>query len=725
MRGRSSHSPGRREGARERRAGAGHRRARGAKLALVNRKGKSWRGSGRARSAAPSSAASSPARAIACAPGSVRTRELTVSRRALRAAEHEGLQAEAPQERLRLPDHARRHEARDRRPPPDRRRARTPRSSSTPATATPTRPARRAASPDRQPARLRGRRREHARHRLLGRRVRLLRAAAGPRRLRRDRDGRPPAVGREPQGRDDGHLLRRHQPALRGEDAPAAPGGDHPAVGDRRHGERRSTRAGILNTGFALEWAKDRVHDALPASATGGQGWALAADQERATRRARPTRRCTPRRSTSLKQDPHEQRTTAPRSPTRCRRRSSSTRSTRRSFLACQCTDEQTGGHCAGAGRAASPARRRSGSPSPTASTPTRSTRRRSTAGSTSSSSTSRKKAPQLPAGDRGLAPGRSTARPRRPRREAAGRPDPGDRRPTTRRTPAFEAQPRRAGPVRQRRRAARPGAPFPGFEQSFSGFPVAGDRRALVVLRGGRRAARPRPPTPPGPTRSRGTRRRARPTDFTGDTGSRAGCGRRPRLQLGADPGGHRALVRDARRSPSPPTVIGAGARRGVDQDGVPSVDLQATVTEVRPDGKETFVQSGWLRASERKLDHRKSTPLEPVPTLRKRDAAPLPKGRWRRSRSRSTTRATPTGPARGSGSRSARRAATSPCGRSPSRSRRSRRTWRSRARRTMPSRLVLPVVPGVSVPTALPPCPGLRGEPCRATAPIVNRAG
>src|SRR5205823_10200828 len=31
---------------------------------------------------------------------------------------------------------------------------------------------------------------------------------------------------------------------------------------------------GILNTGFALSWASDRVHDALPASPTGGQGWA-------------------------------------------------------------------------------------------------------------------------------------------------------------------------------------------------------------------------------------------------------------------------------------------------------------------------------------------------------------------------------------------------------------------------------------------------------------------
>src|SRR5882724_1465600 len=32
---------------------------------------------------------------------------------------------------------------------------------------------------------------------------------------------------------------------------------------------------GILNTGFALAWAKDRAHDAEPASATGGQPWVL------------------------------------------------------------------------------------------------------------------------------------------------------------------------------------------------------------------------------------------------------------------------------------------------------------------------------------------------------------------------------------------------------------------------------------------------------------------
>ena len=34
----------------------------------------------------------------------------------------------------------------------------------------------------------------------------------------------------------------------------------------------------------------------------------------------------------------------------------------------------------------------------------------------------------------------------------------------------------------------------------------------------------------------------------------------------------------------------------------------------------------------------------------------------------------------------------------------------------RKHPSRLILPLVPGISAPTPLPACPGLRGEPCRA---------
>jgi putative CocE/NonD family hydrolase len=55
------------------------------------------------------------------------------------------------------------------------------------------------------------------------------------------------------------------------------------------------------------------------------------------------------------------------------------------------------------------------------------------------------------------------------------------------------------------------------------------------------------------------------------------------------------------------------------------PNVDLQVTLTEVRPDGQEEFVQQGWLRASHRKLDP-SSTELLPIQTHQQGDLANLP---------------------------------------------------------------------------------------------------
>lgn len=40
---------------------------------------------------------------------------------------------------------------------------------------------------------------------------------------------------------------------------------------------------------------------------------------------------------------------------------------------------------------------------------------------------------------------------------------------------------------------------------------------------------------------------------------------------------------------------------------------DIQATITEVRPDGQEVYVARGWLRASKRALDEGRSTPTRP----------------------------------------------------------------------------------------------------------------
>jgi len=52
---------------------------------------------------------------------------------------------------------------------------------------------------------------------------------------------------------------------------------------------------------------------------------------------------------------------------------------------------------------------------------------------------------------------------------------------------------------------------------------------------------------------------------------------------------------------------------------------DIQATISEVRPDGEETLVQNGWLRASHRKLNQKLSTPMDPFPTHLKKDAERL----------------------------------------------------------------------------------------------------
>jgi len=106
-------------------------------------------------------------------------------------------------------------------------------------------------------------------------------------------------------------------------------------------------------------------------------------------------------------------------------------------------------------------------------------------------------------------------------------------------------------------------------------------------------------------------------------------------------------------------------------------------------------------------------------VLSLRRADAASLPRGRW----SAVTVPLYYQGHAYRAGSR-IRVTISAPGGDQP--------VWafgatspRGRARISVArspgraSRLVLPVVPGISVPTGLPPCPGLRGEPCRTYRP------
>ncbi len=61
---------------------------------------------------------------------------------------------------------------------------------------------------------------------------------------------------------------------------------------------------------------------------------------------------------------------------------------------------------------------------------------------------------------------------------------------------------------------------------------------------------------------------------------------------------------------------------------------DVQVTLSDVRPDGTERYVQNGWLRLSHRKLDRTRATPLDPIHTDLQADARPVPRHRFVKAR-------------------------------------------------------------------------------------------
>jgi hypothetical protein len=55
----------------------------------------------------------------------------------------------------------------------------------------------------------------------------------------------------------------------------------------------------------------------------------------------------------------------------------------------------------------------------------------------------------------------------------------------------------------------------------------------------------------------------------------------------------------------------------------------VQVTLSEVRPDGQETYVENGWLRLSHRRLDPARSTALRPYHPYRQADTEQLTPGK------------------------------------------------------------------------------------------------
>ena len=169
-------------------------------------------------------------------------------------------------------------------------------------------------------------------------------------------------------------------------------------------------------------------------------------------------------------------------------------------------------------------------------------------------------------------------------------------------------------------------GWPYPGFEKSFSSFPIPGtEARSWYLAPGG--ALADQSAAAPAADRFTWDAHARPPTDFTGDTASGPGglWTATPNYQWTQDPAGTAVSYVTAPLSQDT-AVIGAGRVDLWVRSSTPNVDLQASISEVRPDGKETFVQNGWIKTKARKLDDAKSTELEPVPSFRQEDFQDMP---------------------------------------------------------------------------------------------------
>jgi hypothetical protein len=273
-------------------------------------------------------------------------------------------------------------------------------------------------------------------------------------------------------------------------------------------------------------------------------------------------------------------------------------------------------------------------------------------------------------------------------------------------------------------------GDPYPAFEQSFSSLPIPGTVADYWYL-GPSGTLTDAPPSASGVDSYTSNASALPLTDYSPLTFTSGLWGNASvwKWNWKQNPAGSAVSYVTAPLA-ADTTVIGGGAVDLWVQSSTPDVDFQATISEVRPDGNEVFVQDGWLRASERALATtsanmlaQPSTVLEPVPSFESADASPMPSGQFVEvdiplyfeghvyragSRIRVTIAApngtqpawsfTQTQPSSGT--------ATESVAFSPS----------------MPSSVILPVVPGVAVPTGLPPCGSLRNEPCRPYVPLVN---
>ncbi len=276
-------------------------------------------------------------------------------------------------------------------------------------------------------------------------------------------------------------------------------------------------------------------------------------------------------------------------------------------------------------------------------------------------------------------------------------------------------------------------GDPYPAYEKSFDAFPIP-TQQAKSWYFGPNQTLRNTPANARGINAYAADPSALPLNNFTAGTGTGGlwGNAKNWAWDWRTHPTG-KSLSYVTAPLPQNTTVVGAGAVELWARSYEPDVDFMVTVSEIDPAGNETFVQNGFLRASMRKLDKtddgmfkEPSTLLEPHPSLRVEDDEPMSSTEF----SKVTVPLYFSGHPYRAGTR-IRVVVSAPNGSQP--------IWNFR--HTKPelgadpttvevtfsdnkrSRLVLPVIPGLSIPTGQPTCGSLRNQPCRPFVATVNQ--
>jgi len=310
----------------------------------------------------------------------------------------------------------------------------------------------------------------------------------------------------------------------------------------------------------------------------------------------------------------------------------------------------------------------------------------------------------------------------------------------------AFEAQPRvhvifeRGGEVDDAGAPLRIGMPSDGFAMDFASWPPLETEAWRLFLHADGSLSEEAPPEPNDsasafihdPEAGQRTLGFRQPF-YHGWATEPCGGALAPACVLGppeksqwAQPADGKALVFESPVLTEDHVLVGSASLDLWLKSTADDAELEALISEVRPDGNETYVQAGWLRASQRALAP-DATVLRPVKTHLEADAELLPPGEYTLTR----VEVMPFGHVFRAGSR-VRLEISTPGD--------SRELWRFRLLEyplgalvehqvahssAHPSSLVLPLIRAASVPDShrrYPGCPSTRGQACRPHAAYLN---